>query len=65
VKWCKFESAEDLAHEVGTCEEVLIFDGCDYHIDYVETESEFGTYFMANETKPEFYCVMTYPMGQS
>ena len=61
MKWHKFYSAEDLAHEIGQGEEVLIFDGADYHIDYVESESEFGTYFMANGSQPEFYCRIIEP----
>ncbi len=56
MNWKKFESAEDLAHELGVGVNILFHDGCDFVIDYVETEVEHGTYFMANDTRPEQYC---------
>lgn len=59
MNWEKFLSAEDLYHDCD--QEVLIWDGCEYHIDYVETDSEFGAFYMANDTQPEFYCRLTEP----
>ena len=56
MNWKKFESAEDLAHDVDCGVDILFHDGCDYSIDYVEVEAEFGTYFLANGTEPEQYC---------
>ncbi|WP_051560584.1 hypothetical protein [Marinobacterium jannaschii] len=32
--------------------EVLIWDGCDHHIDYVDICPESGTFYMANGTEP-------------
>lgn len=54
-----FETAEDLAHMVGVGCQVLIHDGCEFHIDFVESESERGTYFMANGTEPNQYCELS------
>ena len=65
MNWIKFVTAEDLSHEVGAGHEVLVFDGCDYFIDYVEIEVEHGSYFMANGSKPEFYCRLTDPVMES
>lgn len=33
-------------------EEILVFDGAEWHIDYVESCVETGTFYMANDTRP-------------
>jgi len=42
------DSPEDIQY----FSEILIFDGCDFHIDYVEVDSETGNHYMANNTSP-------------
>lgn len=41
--------------------EILVWDGCDYHIDYVEVDVESGAYYMANGAEPVSYMVLKEP----
>lgn len=54
MNWIKFVTEEDLAYEVGVGCEVLVFDGCNYSIDYVETEVEHGSYLWQMDLSQSF-----------
>lgn len=56
--WISTETPEDI-QIVG--EEILVFDGCDHHIDYVEICAETGNYYMANDTQPTHWMPLTNP----
>lgn len=54
VEWVEIDTAEDVEKShVG--DEIILWDGCDFAIDYVETEVEFGTSFFANGTEATHY----------
>jgi len=42
--WIAIDGPEDIPHG----EEVLLWDGCDYHLDYVESDPEYGIDYFAN-----------------
>lgn len=52
------ESIEDIS-VVG--EEILVWDGCDWHIDYVEVCPEWGHHYMANGTEVEQWMPLPEP----
>ena len=56
--WIEFETPEDI-HIKG--DEILLWDGCDYHIDYVEIDCDSGFYYMANGTEATHYKALTPP----
>ena len=61
-EWIEIEAAED----VQTSEEVLLWDGCDYFIDYVECCPETYNKYFANNTKGiTHYKLLTPPIGES
>jgi hypothetical protein len=46
------DSPEDIeSNYVGV--DILVWDGCDWHIDYVDFCPDTGTYYMANGTEAE------------
>ncbi|TOJ96080.1 hypothetical protein [Vibrio parahaemolyticus] len=46
----------DSPEEIGIVgEEILVWDGCDWSIDYVDCCPETGAYYMANNTDVEAY----------
>ena len=55
--WISISSLE----EIPAYDEILVWDGCDYHIDYIDVCAETGTYFMANKTEPTHYMILTDP----
>jgi len=57
MKWVKFESPEDIQTDA----EVLVYDGCDYHIDYVDVCADSGIFYMANGTEPTHYAILAQP----
>ena len=46
--WIQFDDIEEIEIKG---QEILLFDGEDFHIDYVDCESDYGTYFFANGTR--------------
>lgn len=34
-------------------EDILVHDGCDWHVDYVEIDTDYGINYMANNTQPQ------------
>lgn len=52
------ESIEDIS-VVG--DEILVWDGCDWHIDYVEVCPEYGHHYMANGTEVEQWMPLPEP----
>ncbi len=40
--------------------EILVFDGADYHIDYVDVSPDSGAYYMANGTSPTHWDRLSY-----
>ena len=57
-EWISIESVEDIS-TVGT--EILVWDGCEHHIDYVDVEIEYGAHYMANGTEPTHYMELPEP----
>lgn len=51
VEWVEIDSAEDAPSDG----DLVLWDGCDLSIDYVETEVDFGTSFFANGTGVTHY----------
>jgi len=47
--WIEIETPEDIN---SNGEEILVWDGCDHHIDHVECDPDTGAYYMANGTDP-------------
>lgn len=56
--WIKIDTPEDITL-VG--EEILVWDGCDHEIDYVETCVDTGTYYMANGSEPTHWQMLSTP----
>jgi hypothetical protein len=56
--WIEFDTPEDI-HIKG--EEILLWDGADYHIDYVEVNVDTGCFYMANGTIATHYKALTPP----
>jgi hypothetical protein len=54
VEWVEIDSAEDVENAL-VGDELILWDGCDFAIDYVETEVECGTSFFANGTEATHY----------
>ena len=52
----KIESTEDLPTGIN----ILIWDGCDFHLDYVDTDVDTGVNYMANNTEPLAYIALPY-----
>lgn len=50
--WEKIDSAEDINNGGA---ELVLWDGCQFHIDYVDCEVDFGTSFFANGTEATHY----------
>lgn len=48
-EWIEIDSIEDIA-VVG--DEILVWDGCECHIDYVEIDCDWGHSYMANGSEP-------------
>lgn len=57
-KWIKIGAPEDI-EIVGR--EILVWNGCECHIDYVEVSAEDGCYYMANETEPTHWMPLPGP----
>ncbi len=57
LPWIKIDSAEDVRCD----HEVLLWDGCDFHLDYVEYDTETGTHFFSNGTEATHYVLITSP----
>lgn len=51
VEWVEIDNAEDAPSD----ENLVLWDGCDLSVDYVESEVEFGTSFFANGTEATHY----------
>lgn len=49
--WVEIDSAEDAPPD----EALVLWDGCDLWVDYVDTEVEYGTSFFANGTEATHY----------
>jgi hypothetical protein len=47
MEWIKIDGAQDIPHDT----EVLLWDGCDYSIDYVECNPDDCTEYFANGTE--------------
>lgn len=60
-QWIKIESAEDVEIKG---EEVLLWDGCDHHIDYVEYCSDTGVHYFANGTEATHWKLLDKPVTQ-
>lgn len=58
MEWISVESPEDIMIQG---EEILIWDGCDFHIDYVDVCPEYGHAYMANGTEPTHYAKLKQP----
>ena len=59
--WIEIDSAEDVDCDV----EVLLWDGCDHSIDYVETDIDTGVAYFANGAKEiTHYKLLDEPEGQ-
>lgn len=56
-EWISVDTAEDMP--IG--EEVLCWDGCQYHLDYADMDAESGAHYMANGTEVESYQLLTPP----
>lgn len=54
VEWVEIDSAEDVESAL-VGDELILWDGCDFAIDYVETEVDYGTSFFANGTEATHY----------
>lgn len=54
VEWVEIGSAEDVESAL-VGDELILWDGCELAIDYVETEVDFGTSFFANGTEATHY----------
>ena len=54
VEWVEIGSAEDVESEL-VGDELILWDGCDFAIDYVEIEVDFGVSFFANVTEATHY----------
>lgn len=54
VEWVEIDSAEDVENAL-VGDELILWDGCNFVIDYVETEVDFGTSFFANGTEATHY----------
>lgn len=54
VEWVEIDSAEDVENAL-VGDDLILWDGCNFAIDYVETEVEFGTSFFANGTEATHY----------
>lgn len=50
--WIKVDCIEDI-ELVGV--DIVVWDGCDKHIDYVEISPDTGNYYMANGTGVTHY----------
>ena len=61
-EWTEFETPEDIEIKG---EEILLWDGADYHIDYVEVDVVTGCYYMANGTEATHYKALTPPLRMS
>lgn len=60
-EWVEIDSAED----VQTSDEILLWDGCDYHIDYAEYCPESGMWYFANLTSgATHYKLLISPLGE-
>ena len=46
--WIQFDYIEEIEIKG---QDILLFDGEDFHIDYVDCESDYGAYFFANGTR--------------
>ena len=57
VEWIAIETAEDAP----TDGQLILWDGCDLCIDYVETEVEYGTSFFANGAEATHYLKFLQP----
>ncbi len=57
-KWTRVESIEEI-DIVG--EEILIYDGCEINIDYVECCADTGMYYMANGYEVSHYMPLPEP----
>ena len=45
------ETPEDIFDKVKDSE-VLVWDGCQFHVDYVESDVDTGAFYMANGSEP-------------
>ncbi len=60
MEWIEIESAEDVDCDC----EVLIYDGCDYYLDFVDIDTETGAVFFANGTsQATHYSRLSPPKG--
>ena len=56
--WKECDTPEDID---AVTEEILVWDGCDCHIDYVDVCGETGHYYMANDTRPTHWMPLPEP----
>ena len=56
-EWISVDTPEDMP--IG--EEVLCWDGCQYHLDYADMDADTGAHYMANGTDVESYKLLTPP----
>lgn len=57
-KWISIDTPEDISL-VGS--EILVFDGCECAIDYVDVDAETGVYYMANGSEPTHWMPLPTP----
>lgn len=56
--WIEFGTPEDIDIKG---EEILLWDGADYHIDYVDIDVDSGCFYLANGTEATHYKALTPP----
>ena len=57
--WIEFDSIEDIDIKG---EEILLWDGCDHHIDYVDVCADTGTFYFANGSSATHWAILTSPI---
>lgn len=57
LPWVKIDKADDVRCD----HEVLLWDGFDWHLDYVEYDEEMGAHFFSNGTEATHYMLITPP----
>jgi hypothetical protein len=57
--WIKTETPEDITIKG---EEILVWDGCDHHIDYVDVCGDTGNFHMANGSSPTHWQPLSTPI---
>lgn len=59
INWIKIERPE----EIETCDEVLVWDGYQAHLDFADENENNGLVYMVNGTEPTHYAIINNPDG--